>query len=65
MLHWEPIMTPEERLDEDNPEIKRYHSYINKCEEATWKEWRKEFLRSLQERHNMVYNTNKMKTEVV
>ena len=32
---FQPIMIPEERLDEDNPEIKRRQRYINRCKEAT------------------------------
>ena len=34
-------MIPEERLDEDTPEIKRRQRFINKCKEAAWKKWKK------------------------
>ena len=48
-LYGQPIMIPEERLDEDSPEIKRRQRYINKGKEAAWKRSRRENLRSLRE----------------
>ena len=33
-LYGQPIMTSEEQLDENTPELKRRQSYINKCKEA-------------------------------
>ena len=53
------IMIPEERLDEDNPEIKRRQRYFNKCKEEAWKRWKKESLRSHRERNNMMHNAKK------
>ena len=41
LLYGQPIMVPEERLDEDASEIKRRQRYINKCQEAAWKRWKK------------------------
>ena len=32
-------MIPEEKLNEDTPEIKRCQCHINKCKEAAWKRW--------------------------
>ena len=43
LLYGQPIMIPDERLDEDTPEIKRHQSYITKCKEATKKIWKKSF----------------------
>ena len=40
LLYEQPIMIPEERLDEDTPEIKRRQRYINKCKEAARKRWK-------------------------
>ena len=48
-LYGQPIMIPEERLDEDSPEIKRRQRNINKSKEAAWKRWKRENLRSLRE----------------
>ena len=48
-LYGQPIMIPEERLDEDSPEIKRRQRNINKSKEAEWKRWKRENLRSLRE----------------
>ena len=64
LLYGQPIMIPEERLYEDTLEIKRHQRYINKCKEAAWKRWKRECLRSIQERHNMMSNTKEMKIEV-
>ena len=58
------LMIPEKRLDEDTPEIKRRQRYINKCKEAAWKRWKKEYLGSLRERRNMMDNIKEMKIEV-
>ena len=41
LLYGQPIMIPEDRKDEDIPEIKRRQRYISKCKEATWKRWEK------------------------
>ena len=65
MFYGQPIMIPEERLDEDSPAIKkRRQFYINKCKEAAWKRGKKEYLRSFRERHNIMHNTKEMKIEV-
>ena len=64
LLYRQSIIIPQERLDEDTPEIKRRQRYITKCKEAAWKRWKKEYFRSLRERHNMMHNTKDMKIEV-
>ena len=70
LLYRQPIIISGEWLDEDTPEIKRRQRYINKGKEAVWKNdgiinrWKKEYLRSLRERHNMMHNTKAMKIEV-
>ena len=62
-MYGQPIMIPEERLYQDTPKIESPQRYISKCKEAAWKRWKKEYLRSLRERHNMMYNTKDMKIE--
>ena len=57
-------MIPEGQLDEETPEIKTRQRYINKCKEAAWKRRKREYLRSLPERHNMMHNTKEMRIEV-
>ena len=64
LLYRQSIIIPQERLDEDTPEIKRRQRYITKCKKAAWKRWKKEYLRSLRERHSMMHNTKEMKIEV-
>ena len=57
-------MFPEDKLDEDTTEIKKHKRYINKCQDAAWKRWGKEYLRFRQERRNMMKNTKEMKIKV-
>ena len=52
------------RLDEDTPEIKKRQRNINNCKETAWKRWKKEYLRSLRKKHNMMHNAREMKVEV-
>ena len=61
LLYGQPIIIPQERLDEDTPEIKRRQLYINKFKEVAWETWKKKYLRSLREKHNMMHNTKEMK----
>ena len=63
-MYGQPVIIPKERLDEDIPEIERRQRYISKSIEAAWKRWEKKGLRSLCERHNMMYNIKAMKIEV-
>ena len=37
LLYRQSIIIPQERLDEDTPEIKRRQRYITKCKKAAWK----------------------------
>ena len=64
LLYEQPIMILEERLDEVTPEVKRPQRYMNKCKEAAWKRWKKEYLRSLRGKHNTMHNTKATKIEV-
>ena len=60
LLFGQPLLVPEEDLDEDVPEIKRRQRYINKRKDAARTRWKKEYLKALRERHNMLHQTNKM-----
>ena len=42
LLYGQPIMIPEEELDDDTPEIRSRPRYISKCKEAAWERWKKE-----------------------
>ena len=50
-------MIPAKWLDEHTAEIKRRQRYFYKCKQASWKRWKKEYLRSLEVRLNMMLNT--------
>ena len=60
LLYRQPLLVPEEDLDEV-PEIKRRQRYINKCKDAAWTRWWKEYLKVLKERHNMLHQAKEMK----
>ena len=47
LLYGQPLLVPEEDLDEDVPEMKRRQWYINKCKDAEWTRWTKEYLKTL------------------
>ena len=51
LLYRQPLLVPEEDLDEDVPEIKRRQRYINKCKDAAWTRWWKEYFKVLKQRH--------------
>ena len=36
LLYGQPLLVPEEDLDEDFPEMKRRQRYLNKCKDAAW-----------------------------
>ena len=47
------LILPDENLETENEDwCKRFKS-IRKCKEAAWLRWRKEYIKSLRERHNM------------
>lgn len=39
LLCGQPKMISDERLDEDNPEVRRHQRCISKCTETAWKRW--------------------------
>ena len=55
LLYGQPLLVPEEDLDDDVSEMKRRRRYINKCKDVTWTRWTKEYFKSLRERHNMLH----------
>ena len=60
LLYGQPPLLPEEDLDEDVPEMKRRQRYINKCKDAAWTRWTKEYLKALRERHKMLHQAKEM-----
>ena len=60
LLYGQPLLVPEEDLDKDVPEMKRRKWYINKCKDAPWTRWKKEYLKALRERHNLLNQANEM-----
>ena len=41
LLYGQPLLLPEEDLDEDVPEIKRRQRYIDNYKDAAWTTWTK------------------------
>ena len=60
LLYGQPLLVPEEDLDEDFPEMKRRQRYLNKCKDAAWTRWTKEYLKALRERGNMLLQAKEM-----
>ena len=60
LLYGQPLLVPEQDLDENVPEMKRRQRYINKCKDAAWTRWKKEYLKALRERHSMFHQANEM-----
>ena len=60
LFYGKPLLLPEENLDEDVPEMKRQQRYINKCKDAAWTRWTKQYLKALKERHNMLHQAKEM-----
>ena len=60
LQYGQPLLVPEEDLDKDVPKMRRQQRYINKCKDAAWTRWKKEYLKALRERHNMLRQANEM-----
>ena len=59
LLYGQPLLVPEEDLDKDVPETRGRQRCINKCKDAAWTRWTKEYLKALRERQNMLHQANK------
>ena len=46
------LMLTDQKLETENKDLCKRFMYIPKCKEAAWR-WRKEYIKSLRERHNM------------
>ena len=55
LLHGQPLLLPEEDLDENVPEMKRRQRYISKPKDAAWTRWTKEYLKALREKDITCY----------
>ena len=60
LLYGQLLLLPEENVDEDVPEMKRRQRYINKCKDAAWTRWTKEYLKALRQRHNILHQAKEM-----
>ena len=47
------LSLPDQNLETENKDLHKRFNYIRKCKEAAWLRWRKEYIKSLRERHNM------------
>ena len=47
------LMLPDKNLETGNKDLGKRFKYIRKYKEAAWLKWRKEYIKSLSERHNM------------
>ena len=60
LLYGQPMLLPEEHLDEDIPEMKRQQRYINKWKDAACTRWTTEHLITLREKQNMLHQAKEM-----
>ena len=60
LLYGQPLLLPEEDLDEDVSEMKRRQRYIDKCKDAAWTRWTEEYFKHLRERNNILHQANEM-----
>ena len=60
LLYGQPLLLPEEDLYKDVPEMKKGQRYIDKCKDAAWTRWTKEYLKALRESHNILYQEKEM-----
>ena len=47
------LSLPDQNPETENKDLHTRFNYIRKCKEAAWFRWRKEYIKSLRERHNM------------
>ena len=52
LLYGQPIVVPEEQLDENTPEMKKRQCYINIYKEAACKSWKKRAFSSRKAQHD-------------
>ena len=60
LLYGQPLLLPEEDLYKDVPEMKKGQRYIDKCKDAAWTRWTKEYLKALRKSHNILYQGKEM-----
>ena len=47
------LILPNKNLEKENKYLCKRFKYIRKCKETAWLRWRKEYIKSFRERHNM------------
>jgi len=64
MLYSQPNLLPERQPhhEEDMP-LRKRAKYLQKCKDAMWQRWTREYLRGLRERHNLRYKESPCKVE--
>ena len=56
----QPLLVPKKYIYDNVPEMKARQRYINKCKDAAWARWTKEYLNTLRERRNMLHQAKEM-----
>ena len=64
MLYSQPNLLPERQPhhEEDMP-LRKGAKYLQKCKDAMWQRWTREYLRGLRERHNLKHKESPCKVE--
>ena len=52
LLHGKIINAPDIQLEEDNPDIRKWQQYINRCKQGAWRRRSNDYLKALRERQD-------------
>ena len=57
LLGRDTVMLEEDPEEYDKNSLKKRQKYSVRCKEAAWRQWKREYLTALHERHNMTHKT--------
>ncbi|XP_057310242.1 uncharacterized protein LOC130648223 [Hydractinia symbiolongicarpus] len=62
MMFGQPVIVPdiEETEEDENPDLKKRYNHLKACKDRVWRRWSEEYLKQLQERHNMKHKSKEL-----
>ena len=65
LLGRDTVMLEEDPEEEDDRNSwKKCRKYVVRCKDAAWRRWKRKYLTSLRERHNMTHKTKVVKIDI-
>ena len=65
LLDRDTVMLEEDPEEEDDRNSwKKCRKYVVRCKDAAWRRWKRKYLTSLRERHNMTHKTKVVKIDI-